>query len=59
MEEYKGYIIEVMDNKDNEYPFKAFARGLNGIEQKGFSRQNAIDLVKNLIDFTIVKQDEE
>lgn len=56
MEEYRGYIIEVMENNEKEYPYKAIARKQNEeVKHKGFTKQDAIDLVKVSINRTLEK----
>lgn len=52
---YKGYEIQVKSNpKNKEYPFIAVARNRDEtIEKRGYDEQQAINLVKSLIDFTL------
>jgi len=56
---YKGYEIEIKDNpKNKEYPYIAVARkGIEVIEKRGYDRQQAINLVEDLIDYTISVQE--
>lgn len=54
MEEYRGYVIEVIENHEKEYPYKAIARKeQDEIKHKGHSKLNAIDLVKETINLAI------
>ena len=54
MEEYRGYLIEVIENNEKEYPFKAIARKeQEELKHKGHSKLHAIDLVKETINLTI------
>lgn len=56
MEEFRGYVIEVIDNNEKEYPYKAIGRKEeHEIKHKGHSRQEAIDHVKEVINFTLSK----
>lgn len=50
MERYGEYEIIVIQNNENQYPYKAIARiGENEIKHKGQSQSEAIDLVKQSI----------
>lgn len=54
MEEYRGYVIEVMENNEKEYPYKAIARkDQDEIKHKGHSKLSAVDLVKETINLAI------
>lgn len=54
MEEYRGYVIEIIENNEKEYPYKAIARkGQDEIKHKGLSKLNALDLVKETINLEI------
>ncbi|MGH4118854.1 hypothetical protein [Clostridium sp.] len=54
MEEYRGYVIEVIENSEKEYPFRAVARKEGEeIKHKGHSKLQAIDRVKETINLTI------
>jgi hypothetical protein len=54
MEEYRGYVIEITENNEKEYPYKAIARkGQDEIKHKGLSKLNALDLVKETINLEI------
>lgn len=57
--EYKGYSINVEFNKkDKNYPYTAIARnGFEVIKKRGYSEQQAIDLITSEIDFTIAVQE--
>jgi len=56
MEEYRGYVIEVMENNEKEYPFKAIARKEEEeIKHKGISKLQAIDLVKGTINLALAR----
>ena len=56
MEEYRGYQIEVIENNEKEYPFKAIARkGEEEIKHKGFSKLQVLDLVKETINISITR----
>ena len=56
MEEYRGYVIEVMENNEKEYPYKAIARKeKEEIKHKGHSELQAIDLVKGTINLAIAR----
>ena len=56
MEEYRGYVIEVIENNEKEYPFKAIARkDEEEIKHKGYSKLQAIDLVKETINISIAR----
>ena len=56
MEEYRGYMIEVMENNEKEYPFKAIARKEDEeIKHKGHSKLQAIDLVKGTINLALAR----
>ncbi|MGK0466032.1 hypothetical protein [Clostridium sp.] len=58
MEEYRGYVIEIIENNEKEYPYKAIARkGQNEIKHKGHSKLNALDLVKETINLEISRSD--
>lgn len=58
MESYKGCYIEVKSNNDINYPYIAETRiGLQDIKKVGYSREQAINLVKSEIDFILaIKQ---
>ena len=46
MEKYRDHEIIVVQNNENQYPYKAIARiGDNEIKHKGQSESEAIDLV--------------
>ena len=50
MEKYRNYEINVMQNNEKQYPYKAIARiGDKEIKHKGQSELEAIDLVKQSI----------
>ena len=54
MEEYRGYAIEVLENNEKEYPFRAVAtKGEQEIKHKGHSKLQAIDRVKETINLEI------
>ena len=56
MEEYRGYVIEVLENNEKEYPFKAIARKEEEeIKHKGHSKLLAIDLVKETINLALAR----
>jgi len=56
MEEYRGYQIEVLENNEKEYPYKAIARKEEEqIKHKGNSKLQAIDLVKGTINLAIAR----
>ena len=56
MEEYRGYVIEIIENNEKEYPFKAIARkGEEEIKHKGFSKLQALDLVKETINIAMAR----
>ena len=56
MEEYRGYVIEVVENHEKEYPFKAIARReQEEIKHKGYSKLQAIDLVKETINLALAR----
>ena len=56
MEEYRGYEIEIIENNEKEYPFKVIARkGEEEIKHKGFSKLQALDLVKETINKSMVR----
>ena len=56
MEEYRGYVIEVMENNEKEYPFKAIARkDEEEIKHKGHSKLQSIDLVKETINLALAR----
>jgi len=56
MEEYRGYLIEVVENNEKEYPYKAIARKDDEqIKHKGYSKLQAIDLVKGTINLAIAR----
>lgn len=51
--DYKGWNIEVKDNNNKEYPYLAVARkGMYKEEKRGYSKQQAIDLIESVIDFS-------
>ncbi|APC41321.1 hypothetical protein [Clostridium estertheticum] len=57
MEEYRGYVIEVVENDEKQYPYKAIARKeKEQIKHKGYSKLQAIDLVKGTINLEIARQ---
>ena len=57
MEEYRGYVIEVIENNEKEYPYKAIARKEEQeIKHKGYSKLQAIDLVKETINLAIARR---
>lgn len=54
MEFYKGCYISIEDNNDINYPYIAISKvGNQDIKKKGYSKQEAIDLAKQEIDFII------
>jgi hypothetical protein len=56
MEEFRGYAIEITENNEKEYPYKAIARkGEEEIKHKGFSKLQALDLVKETINLSIAR----
>ncbi len=56
MEEYRGYEIEVVENNEKEYPYRAIARkGQEEIKHKGHSKLQAIDFVKETINLTLAR----
>ena len=56
MEEYRGYVIEIIENNEKEYPFKAIARkGEEEIKHKGLSKLQVLDLVKETINISMVR----
>ncbi|MBU3090702.1 hypothetical protein K2F40_00050 [Clostridium sp. CM028] len=56
MEEYRGYVIEVVENNEKEYPYKAIAiKEEQEIKHKGHSKLQAIDFVKGTINLTIAR----
>jgi len=56
MEEYRGYVIEVIENNEKEYPYKAIARKEEQeIKHKGHSELQAIDLVKGTINLALAR----
>ncbi len=56
MEEYRGYVIEVIENDEKEYPYKAIARKEEEqIKHKGHSKLQAIDFVKGTINIAIAR----
>ena len=57
MEKYGDYEIIVIQNDENQYPYKAIARiGDKEIKHKGQSASEAIDLVKQSINKLKLKQ---
>ena len=60
MEEYRGYVIEVLENKEKEYPYKAIARKAEEeIKHKGHSKLQAVDLVKETINLAIARNSKQ
>ena len=56
MEEFRGYTIEIIENNEKEYPYKAIARkGEEEIKHKGYSKLQALDLVKATINLAIIR----
>lgn len=56
MEEFRGYIIETLENNEKDYPYKAIARKENEIiKHKGHSVEEAVDLVKESINISLSK----
>lgn len=56
MENFRGYTIEILENNEKEYPYKAIARkGNEVIKHKGHSIEEAVDLVKESINILISK----
>lgn len=56
MEEFRGYTIETFENNEKDYPFKAIAKKENEtIKHKGHSMEEAIDLVKESINVSLMK----
>ncbi|MGH4051004.1 MAG: hypothetical protein ACREVX_06575 [Clostridium sp.] len=56
MEEYRGYLIEVLENNEKEYPYKAIARKEEEqIKHKGYSKLEVIDLVKGTINLALAR----
>jgi hypothetical protein len=56
MEEFRGYTIEIIENNEKEYPYKAIARkGEEEIKHKGLSKLQALDLVKATINLAITR----
>lgn len=50
MEQYRGYEIEIIENNEKEYPFKAIAKKDNEIiKHKGHSEEEAAYFVKESI----------
>jgi len=57
MEEYRGYLIEVVENNEKEYPYKAIARKEEEqIKHKGYSELQVLDLVKGTINLAIARE---
>ena len=57
MEKYRDHEITVLQNNENQYPYKAIAKiGDNEIKHKGQSASEAIDLVKQSINKLKLKQ---
>jgi hypothetical protein len=57
MEKYGDHEIIIIQNNENQYPYKAVARiGDNEIKHKGQSASEAIDLVKQSINKLKLKQ---
>jgi len=60
MEEYRGYVIEVVENDEKEYPYKAIARkGEEQIKHKGLSKLQAVDFVKGTINLAIARNSKQ
>ena len=60
MEEYRGYVIEVVENNEKEYPYKAIARKEEEqIKHKGGSKLQAIDFVKATINLAIARNSKQ
>ena len=60
MEEYRGYVIEVLENNEKEYPYKAIARkDEEQIKHKGYSKLQVIDLVKGTINLAIARNSKQ
>lgn len=56
MEEFRGYAIEIIENNEKEYPYKAIARkGEEEIKHKGYSKLQVLDLVKATINLAITR----
>ena len=57
MEKYRDHEIIVIQNNENQYPYKAVAKiGDTEIKHKGQSASEAIDLVKQSINKLKLKQ---
>jgi len=60
MEEYRGYVIEVVENNEKGYPYKAIARkDEEQIKHKGLSKLQAIDFVKGTINLAIARNSKQ
>jgi len=57
MEEYRGYLIEIVENNEKEYPYKAIARKEEEqIKHKGYSKLQVLDLVKGTINLALARE---